>query len=115
LLAVGSHAGEPDALSRDGGPIRAATQPGDTSDFAHYLTECVDDGPRGDCDAFGAPEVLSLGKIVKQHQAARGVHRPIWRVPLPRAARRVTDALICPQGRRGDTTWSAWLSRQAAA
>jgi uncharacterized protein YbjT (DUF2867 family) len=93
-------------------PSELAAQPCDTSDFAHYLIECVENGSRGDCDDFGGPEVLSLGEIVKQHQHARGVHRPIWPVPLPKAARRVTDALICPDGRRGDITWSAWLSRQ---
>jgi hypothetical protein len=58
--------------------------------------------------------VLSLDEIVKQYQHARGVHRPIRRVPLPGAAARVADALVCPYGRRGQTTWSTWLSRQAA-
>jgi uncharacterized protein YbjT (DUF2867 family) len=95
-------------------PSELATQPGDTSDFAHYLTECVDNGPRADCDDFGGPEVLSLNEIVKQYQHARRIHRPIWPVPLPKATRRVTDTLISPEGRRGETTWSAWLTRQNA-
>ena len=93
-------------------PTQLPTQPCDTSDFADYLAECLANGPGADCDDFGGPEVLSLGEIVKQYQHTRGVHRPIWRVPLPKAARDVVDAQICPEGRRGATTWSAWLSRQ---
>jgi hypothetical protein len=56
--------------------------------------------------------VLSLGEIVKQYQDARGVHRRIRPVSPPKAAARVADALVCPNGRRGQTTWSMWLSQQ---
>jgi hypothetical protein len=35
-------------------------------------------------------------------------------VPLPSAATRVANALTCPNGRRGLTTWSEWLSQHAA-
>jgi uncharacterized protein YbjT (DUF2867 family) len=94
-------------------PTDLAMQPADTGDFAGYLAECVTEGPGGDREDFGGPEVLGLGDIVKQYQDARGVHRPIRRVPLPAAAARVADALVCPNGRRGQTTWSAWLGQQA--
>jgi len=96
-------------------PTELAMQPADTADFAGYLAECVAEGPGGDREDFGGPEVLSLGEIVQPYQDARGVHRPIRRVPLPKAAARVADALVCPDGRRGQTTWSAWLSRRAAS
>jgi uncharacterized protein YbjT (DUF2867 family) len=85
-----------------------------SGDFAGYLADCLTEGPGGDRDEFGGPEVLSLGEAVEQYQDARGLHRPIRRVPLPKAAARVADALVCPNGRRGQTTWSVWLSQHAA-
>jgi uncharacterized protein YbjT (DUF2867 family) len=90
-------------------------RPGDTGDFARYLAECVADGPGADRLDFGGPEVLSFGEVVQQYQDARGVRRRIRPVSLPKAAARVADALVCPNGRRGQTTWSMWLSRQVSA
>jgi len=95
-------------------PVDLAMQPADTRDFAQYLAECLADGPRGDQEDFGGPEVLGLGEFATQYQDARGTHRPIRRVPLPKAAARVADALTCPNGRRGQATWSAWLRQQVA-
>jgi uncharacterized protein YbjT (DUF2867 family) len=95
-------------------PIDLPMQPSETGDFAGYLSECLTEGPGGDREDFGGPEVLTFGEVVKQYQGARGLHRPVRRVPLPKAAARVADALICPDGRRGQTTWSMWLSQHAA-
>jgi uncharacterized protein YbjT (DUF2867 family) len=95
-------------------PVDLAVQPCDTRDFAGYLVECLSTGPGGDREDFGGPEVLTLGEAAKQFQDARGLHRPIRRMPVPKAAARVANALTCPDGRRGQTTWSVWLSRQAA-
>jgi uncharacterized protein YbjT (DUF2867 family) len=95
-------------------PVDLAVQPCDTGDFAGYLVECLTAGPGGDREDFGGPEVLTLGEVVEQFQDARGLHRPIQRVPLPSAATRVANALTCPNGRRGLTTWSEWLSQHAA-
>jgi hypothetical protein len=64
---------------------------------------------------FGGPQVLSLGEVVQQYQDDRGVRRRIRPVSLPKAAVRVADPLVCPNGRRGQTTWSMWLSRQVNA
>jgi uncharacterized protein YbjT (DUF2867 family) len=94
--------------------IDLAMQPCDTRDFASYLAECLTAGAGADRDDFGRPEVLTLGEAVKQYQDARGLHRPIRGVPLPKAAARVANALTCPNGRRGQTTWSVWPSQQAA-
>jgi uncharacterized protein YbjT (DUF2867 family) len=96
-------------------PVDLATQPCDTRDFARYLAECLADGPGADQADFGGPQVLSLGEIVNQYQDARGMHRPVRPVPLPKAAARVADALVTRNGRRGQTTWSTWLSRQVGA
>jgi uncharacterized protein YbjT (DUF2867 family) len=94
-------------------PVDLAVQPCDTGDFAGYLAECLSVGPGADREDFGGPEVLTLGDAAKQYQDARGPHRPIRRVPLPKAAARVANALTCPNGRLGQTTWSEWLSQHA--
>jgi uncharacterized protein YbjT (DUF2867 family) len=89
-------------------------QPVHSKDFAEYLVECEADGPRGDRQEFGGPEVMSLGELVRQYRDARGLRRPILSVPLPGVTARALGAgFTCPSGLRGRTTWSAWLSQQS--
>src|SRR6266487_2436541 len=42
---------------------------------------------------------------------ARMLQRRFLPLPLPPAAVRAAGDLTCPQGRRGTTTWTEWLSR----
>jgi uncharacterized protein YbjT (DUF2867 family) len=89
-------------------------QPVDSKDFAEYLVQCVADGPQGNREEFGGPEVMSFGELVKQYGDARGLRRPILHVPLPGVTARAFGAgFTCPGGRRGRTTWSEWLSQQS--
>ena len=88
-------------------PTKLPMQPADESDFAAYVAGCVADGPGGDRQPFGGPDIMSFGEVAGQYQAARGLRRRILPLPLPRAA----GDLTCPEGRRGTTTWAAWLSR----
>lgn len=92
-------------------PTKLPLQPGDEGDFAAYVVECVADGPRGDRQPFGGPDIMSFGELAAQYQAARGVQRRILPLPLPSAAVRAASRLTCPEGRRGATTWGEWLSR----
>jgi len=88
-------------------------QPVDSKDFAAYLVQCVADGPQGNRTEFGGPEVMSLAELVTQYRDARGLRRPILRLPLPGPTARAFGAgFTCPGGRRGRTTWSQWLSQQ---
>jgi uncharacterized protein YbjT (DUF2867 family) len=92
----------------------APFQPVDTPDVAAYLVECLDDGRRGVREEIGGPEVLSFIEIARQFQQARGLHRPIVRMPVPRATLRgmgMTEA----HGRRGAKTWSSWLREHPSA
>jgi uncharacterized protein YbjT (DUF2867 family) len=92
-------------------PTKLPMQPGDEADFAAYVVECVADGPGGDRQPFGGPDIMSFGEAAEQYLAARGLHRRILHLPLPRAAVRAAGELTCPEGRRGTTTWAEWLSR----
>ena len=96
-------------------PTTLPMQLADEGDFAAYVVECVADGPRGDRQPFGGPQVMTFGEIAEQYQAARGLQRRIVPVPLPRAAVRAAANLTCPEGRRGTTTWAEWLSRHSAS
>jgi uncharacterized protein YbjT (DUF2867 family) len=92
-------------------PTELPIQPGDESDFAAYVVECVADGPGGDRQPFGGPDIMSFGEVAEQYQAARGLQRRVLPLPLPSAAVRAAGALTCPEGRRGTTTWAEWLTR----
>lgn len=96
-------------------PTKVPMQPGDEDDFAAYVVECIADGPGGDRQPFCGPDVMSLGEIAQQYQAARRLQQRILPVPLPRAAVRAAGELTCPDGRRGTTTWAEWLGRHPAA
>ena len=95
-------------------PTRLPMQPADEGDFAAYVVECVADGPGGDRQPFGGPDIMSFGEFAEQYQAARRLKRRIVPLPLPHAAARAAGALTCPEGRRGATTWAEWLSRHPA-
>jgi len=57
---------------------------------------------------------MSLAELVTQYRDARDLRRPILRLPLPGPTARAFGAgFTCPAGRRGRTTWSAWLSQQS--
>jgi uncharacterized protein YbjT (DUF2867 family) len=47
-------------------PTSIETQPVDSGDFAAYVAERVADGPGGQCEDFGGPEVLTVGDLVAQ-------------------------------------------------
>lgn len=97
-------------------PTRVPFQPCDPRDFAAYVAACVEDGGTGMRQDFGGPEVLTLGDMAHQHQAARGIHRPIVRMPLGPLRSRVGPMFpTAPGGLRGTTTWSAWLRDERAA
>jgi uncharacterized protein YbjT (DUF2867 family) len=92
-------------------PAKVPMQPGDEGEFAAYMVECVADGPGGDRQPFGGPDIMSFGEIAEQYQAARDLQRRILPLPLPPAAVRAAGDLTCPEGHRGTTTWAEWLSR----
>jgi uncharacterized protein YbjT (DUF2867 family) len=95
-------------------PVRLPFQPCDSADFATYLARCVDDGKPGMRQDFGGPETLTIGEIARQYQVACAIKRPIIPLPLgPLAGMLQPMFPTAPQGVRGATTWSTWLSRNS--
>jgi uncharacterized protein YbjT (DUF2867 family) len=89
-----------------------ALQPVDSDDFAAYVVECLEDGPRGDREDFAGPERLSLDELARQYLAARGARRPVVRIPVPAALEQVAGGLPSLGARFGVRTWSAWLAKR---
>lgn len=100
-------------LARDGSNIRVlARHPGEDPDIKWMSGELatgdgIAEGPRGDRQDFAGPEIMRLGEIAKQLQAARGIRRSLLPVPLPAALARAAGGLTCPGGAVGQRRgWS---------
>lgn len=92
-------------------PTELTTQPVHSGDFASYVVDCVTEGPGRRRADFGGPEVLTFGSAVAEWQRSRGRSGRVLRVPAPPRLARSAANLTCPDGRRGSTTWAAWLAR----
>jgi uncharacterized protein YbjT (DUF2867 family) len=87
-------------------------QPVDSDDFAEYVVESLASGLGGDREDFAGPETLTLDELGRQFLRARGDHRRLVRIPVPKRFAQAAGGLASPDARHGTTTWSQWLSRQ---
>jgi len=86
----------------------------DPGEVADRLLEIVAAGPSGHLPDLGGPEVLSLGDMARTWMRARGVRRPLIRLPLPgQAAHGFRQGYnTCPENRQGKLTWAEWVRRK---
>jgi uncharacterized protein YbjT (DUF2867 family) len=86
-------------------------QPADSDDFARWVVQCMQEGPKGRFVGFAGPERLTMHDCVEQFATARG-HRPAIRdVPVPRVLRKAMTAFFTdPMAELGATRWSDWLT-----
>jgi hypothetical protein len=87
----------------------------DSRDFARYLADAVEHNEQGTLRPFAGPEILTIGDVAREFQAAYGISRRIFNIPLPGPIARATRAMfpIAPSNAvRGEPTWREWLSRQ---
>jgi uncharacterized protein YbjT (DUF2867 family) len=89
-------------------------QPVDSDDFAAFVVECLNAGPGGDREDFAGPETLTLVELAGQFLHARGVRRPLVRIPVPGRLTQAAGGLAASNARHGTTTWSEWLRREPA-
>jgi uncharacterized protein YbjT (DUF2867 family) len=97
-------------------PSNLVMQPCDSAEFAAYVVECLAEGPGRRRDDFAGPQAQSVVELARQYQAACGITRRIFSLPVPGLAIRAVGPQTAPHGRRGKTTWSQWLadSRQSS-
>jgi uncharacterized protein YbjT (DUF2867 family) len=91
-------------------------QPVDPGEVAVRLAELLAAGPAGRAPDVGGPEVRTLRELASDWLGARGMRRPVLRLPLPGAtavAFRGGEA-TAPERRYGRVTWTEWLHRTYA-
>lgn len=86
-------------------------QPIHVVEFADALWRCVADGPRGRSPDVAGPEILTFPEMVRSWMSAKGMDKPMFRVPLPgRAAAALRRGEgTAPDRAVGRVTWTAWL------
>lgn len=66
---------------------------------------------------IAGPEVRDLADLLRARDAARGVRRPLWTLPVPLPVTRAMAAghLTSPTAERGRVTWDTWQARRHGA
>jgi uncharacterized protein YbjT (DUF2867 family) len=68
----------------------------------------------GRVDPVGGPAVATLGDLARAYRDARGLRRPVVRLPVPGAVARGFRAggATCPDRAVGTRTWEEWLAER---
>jgi uncharacterized protein YbjT (DUF2867 family) len=95
-------------------PTAFRVQPVAATEVADAVVERATPEASGRVDPVGGPEVLSLGEMARAYRDARGLWRPIVRVPVPGsvAAGYRAGHNTCPDRAVGTVTWEAWLAER---
>lgn len=98
-------------------PTKIQIQPIDVGEVADAIVDHATLTASGRTDPVGGPAIHSVGELARAYRAARGLRRPIVRVPIPGAtvaAFRAGDA-TCPDHRVGTVTREEWLTERDAS
>ncbi|WP_123533549.1 SDR family oxidoreductase [Halosimplex salinum] len=95
-------------------PTRFRVQPVDHREVADALVDCATGEPRGRVPPVGGPEVRTLGELATAYREARGLRRPIVRLPVPGSIASAfrEGRATCPDRAVGTTTWEEWLASE---
>lgn len=93
-------------------PTRFRVQPVDVREVADRIVDHAGSEAAGRVPPVGGPEVRTLGEFAESYRAARGLRRPIVRLPLPGGTARAfrAGAATRPDRAVGTVTWEAWLA-----
>jgi uncharacterized protein YbjT (DUF2867 family) len=90
------------------------SEPVAAREVGEALVDVVEAGPSGRVPDLAGPERLPMHRLARRVSKARGLGRRVVPVPVPGAAGRgMRDGSLCSggEGRRGRTTFDAWLAR----
>jgi len=92
-------------------PTRMRIQPVAVGEVADVLAENVGESG-GRMAPVGGPEVHTVGDLARGYRAARGLRRPVVRLPIPTATFRAfrDGTATCPDRAVGTVTWQEWLA-----
>jgi len=95
-------------------PTDFRIQPVDEREIADAVVEHATEEPAGRVPDVGGPEVRTAGDLARAYRDARGLRRPIVRLPVPgetASAFRAGEA-TCPDRTVGNTTFEDWLDER---
>lgn len=95
-------------------PTDFRIQPIDAGEAAAAIVERATLEPGGRAPPVGGPEVRTVGELARAYRDARGLRRPVVRLPVPGAVAsgfRAGEAL-CPDRTVGTITWEEWLRQR---
>ncbi|MFC6756729.1 MULTISPECIES: SDR family oxidoreductase [Haloarcula] len=92
-------------------PTEMRIQPVAVGEVADVLVEAAVPDPRGRMAPMGGPEVHSVGALARGYRTAKGLRRPVVRLPIPTATFRAfrDGEATCPDRAVGTVTWQEWL------
>lgn len=95
-------------------PTRWRSQPIDVREAADAVAEVTTTDAAGRVPDIGGPEVRTLGDLARAYRSARGLRRPVVRLPVPgKTARAFREGRVtCPDRAIGTVTWETWLKRE---
>jgi len=95
-------------------PTAFRVQPVDVREVAAAVVDRADGEAAGRAPVVGGPEVLTGGELARAYREARGLRRPIVRVPIPgdTAAAFRAGRATCPDRTVGTVTWEEWLAER---
>ena len=95
-------------------PTRFQVQPIDVREAAEILVGHATPDPAGRVPNVGGPAVHSLGALARSYRSARGLRRPVVRLPVPGsvAAGFRAGHSTCSDRAVGTVRWEAWLAER---
>lgn len=89
-------------------------QPVDVREVADVVVEHATTDAQGRLPDVGGPEVHTTGELARSYRRARGLRRPIVRVPIPGSTAKAFHAgeATCPDRDVGTVTWEQFLERE---
>lgn len=93
-------------------PTAFRIQPIDEGEAAEAVVEYATGEPAGRVPDVGGPEVKTVRELATAYREARGLRRPIVRLPIPGtiASRFRAGTATCPDRAVGSKTWEEWLA-----
>ena len=93
-------------------PTTWQLQPIDVGEAADAIVEHATMDAAGRVPDVGGPQVRTVGELATAYREARGLRRPIVRLPVPgKTSRRLRDGeLTCAERDVGTTTWETYLA-----
>lgn len=97
-------------------PTTWKSQPIDVGEAADAVVEHATTDSSGRVPDVGGPEVRTFGELATAYRQARGLRRPIVRIPIPGSmASAFRDGkTTCPDRAVGSVTWEEWLEGEYA-